>query len=61
MKLQEKLAQRLNNTAVKSNEIVELKEEHLEMISGAAAHGSAHGSGHASGHLSVGTPVIVAQ
>ncbi|MED5526149.1 hypothetical protein [Gallaecimonas pentaromativorans] len=57
MNLQEKLAQRLNVSADKQNEIVELREEHLEMISGAAAHGSAHGSGHASGHLSVGKEI----
>ncbi|WKE65634.1 hypothetical protein PVT67_18545 [Gallaecimonas kandeliae] len=54
MKLQEKLAQRLNVSSEKQNEIVELREEHLEMISGAMIHGSAHGSGHASGHLSTG-------
>ncbi len=54
MTLSQKLSQRLQNTKQVDSQIIEIKEAHLDLISGAGAHGSAHGSGHASGHASIG-------
>jgi hypothetical protein len=57
MNLSKKLASRLQTTEQVNNDIVEIKEDHLDLISGAGVHGSAHASGHVSGHGSIGKSI----